>query len=445
MAELMSLAEAAVEAAVRAGAEWADAASASFRDISVGVENSSLRECETGRELGLGVRAFYRGGRGTATVLHPTAASAAEAGQQAAEMARATHGDPCFVSLPGPEPITPVAGLFDPRVAGLSADQAVLWCRAALEEARALSDEALLSGGVDFSWGSTALASSTGVRVENATTSISCSFSATIRRGDEVGVYHEFDFARRREDFQPEGVAETAVRTALRFLGAKPLATGQMPVILAPLAADGLLTGLVLAANAESVQRRRSYLAGKLGEKIASEVVTIVEDPAIPYGISSRGADGEGVPKVKRALIDRGVLTTYLHNSYTANKAEVPDTGHATRRAFGADVGIGPSNLLTRPGTRPAAELIAEVEHGLYICDASLSADSVTGDLSATVDFGFRIEKGELTTPVEATMIGGNILELAARLDAISSDYRAEPGRQMPTVRLSRVQVSSGG
>lgn len=445
MADLMSLAEAAVEAAVRAGAEWADAACASLRDISVGVEKSSLRECETGRELGLGVRAFVRGGRGTATVLHPTAASAAEAGTQAAEMARATHGDPCFVSLPSPAPLTPVPDLFDPRVAGLSADQAVIWCRAALEEARALSEEAILSGGVNFSWGSSALASSTGIRVENATTSISCSFSATIRRGDEVGVYTEFDFARRLEDFQPEGVAETATRTALRFLGARPLPTGQMPVVLAPLAADGLLSGLVLAANAEAVQRGRSYLAGKLGERIASDLVTIVEDPTIPAGISSRAADGEGVPKVKRALVERGVLTTYLHNSYTANKAEVPDTGHATRRAFGAEVGIGPSNLLVRLGTRPAAELIGEITHGLYICDASLAPDSVTGDLSATVDFGFRIEKGELTSPVEATMIGGNVLDLTSRVDAISSDYRAEPGRQMPTVRLSRVQVSSGG
>jgi PmbA protein len=445
MSDLMPLAEAAVEAARHAGAEWVDATCANYHDISVGVEKSSLRDCETSRELGLGVRAFVRGGRGIASVLHPTPASAAEAGRQAAEMARATHGDPAFVALPGPQPVPEVAGLFDPAVAGLSAEQSVRWCREALEEARAVSDEAVLSGGVDFTWGEKVMASSTGIRVATASTSLALSFSAVIRHGDQVGLYHEFDFARRLEDFEPRGVAALATKTALSFLGARSLPTAQMPVIFGPLAADAFLYRLVAAANAESVQRRRSFLAGKLGEPVASELLTLLEDPFVPAGISSAGADGEGVPKQKRALIERGVLTTYLHNSYTAGKAGVPDTGHAARSGYGADVGIGTSNLFTQTGDKTLAELIAEVDEGLYICDAAMSTDSITGDVSATVDFGFKIEHGELVYPVEATMIGGNLLDLTGRIDAISSDYREEPGRRLPSVRLSRVQVSGGG
>ena len=445
MADLMQLAEAAVAAALAAGAEWCDAVCANSRVIGVDIEKSSLRECETARELGLGVRAFSRGGCGLASLLHPDLAGAQECGRQAAEMARATHGDPNFVALPPPAPVPAAAGLFDPQIAALSADQAVRWCREGLEEAREVSAEAVLSGGVDFAWSEKALASSTGIRVATRGSSISIAFNAIVRRGDDVGVYWEWDAARRLEDFEPRGVARTATETALRFLGAKPVRTAPLPVILGPEAADGFLGRLISAANAESIQRQRSFLVGKQGESIASPHLTLREEPLLPAGLSSTATDGEGVPKQPLTLIDAGVLTTYLHNSYTAGKAGIASTGHAARGGYSGDVGIGLSNLVPQLGTQTAAEMIAEVDEGLYICESSLSTDSITGDVSATVDYGFKIEKGELTHPVEATMIGGNILELTARLDAISSDYRAEPGRILPTVRLSRVQVSSGG
>lgn len=440
----MELAEAAVAAAQAAGAEWSDAVCAHYRDLAVGVEKSSLRECETARELGLGVRAYFRGGRGTATCLDATLAAARRCGREAAAMARATHGDPDFVALPDPQPLPVLEGAFDEQIAGLSAARAVDWCRQAVEEARAVAPEAVLSGSAHLTWGRRALASSTGMRVLTEWSRLGISFFAVVRRGDQVGAFYEYDTARRLADFVPEGVAEKATRTALSFLGARPLPTARLPVVLGPQAADALIMTLLGAANAEAVQRNRSFLVGKEKEAIASEHLTVREEPLIPAGVSSMAADGEGVPKVPRVLIDRGVLTTYLHNSYTAHKAGVPNTAHALRFGYDAVVGIGPANLLTQPGHRPEADLIAEIDEGLYICDAGLSADALSGDLSATVDFGFRIHRGELTHPVEATMVGGNVLQLAARLDAVSSDYRAEPGRIMPSLRLSAVQISSG-
>ena len=445
MPDLIAIAETAVAAARAAGAEWADAVCANYRDIAVGVEKSSLRECETAREMGLGVRAYFRGGRGIATCLQPTLASARRCGGEAAAMAKATHGDPDFVALPDPQPLPTVAGLFDAGVAGLSARQAVTWCQEAIAEAREVSPEAVLSGGVDMTWGRRGLVSSTGVQVETEWSRLSVNFFAVVRRGEEVGAFFEFDMARRLCDFEPRGVADKATRAALSFLGGRPLPTGRMPVVLAPLAADALVMTLLGASNAESIQRNRSFLVGKEGQAIASEHLTVREDPLVPAGVSSMPADGEGVPKRPRTLIDRGVLTTYLHNSYTAHKAGVPNTAHAMRGGFDAGVGIGPSNVLTTPGDKTEAEIIGEIDEGLYISDAGLSADAISGDLSATVDFGFKIEKGKLTYPVEATMIGGNVLDLTGRIDAVSADYRSEPGRIMPSLRISSVQVSSGG
>ncbi|NLO73921.1 MAG: TldD/PmbA family protein [candidate division WS1 bacterium] len=445
MADLMQLAEAAVEAALHSGAEWADAVCANSRVIAVEVENSSLRECETSRELGLGVRAFFHGGRGLASLLHPTPAGATECGRQAAEMARATTDDPHFVALPDPQPAPEVPDLFDPQVPGLSAEQAVRWCREGLEEARAVTEEAIVSGGVALMWGEQALASSTGMRVTTQSSYLSIGFDAIVRRGDDVGIYWEWDAARRLEDFQPHGVARTAAETALSYLGARPLRTATMPVILGPEAADALFTRLISAANAESIQRHRSFLVDKEGQPVASELLTLREEPLIPAGLSSAATDGEGLPKQPRTLVDRGVLTTYLHNSYTAGKASAPNTAHARRSGYSGEVGIGFANLLPQTGEKTAQELIREVDEGLYICASSLSTDSITGDVSATVDLGRKIERGELTHPVQATMIGGNLLDFMTRLEALSSDYRAEPGRVMPTARLRQVQVSSGG
>lgn len=445
MSNLLNLAEAAVEACCAAGSEWVDAVCLSYRDISVGVEKSSLRECETAREMGLGVRAYYRGGRGVAAVLGPTLAQARSCGRQAAEMALATHGDPDFVALPEPQPVGTVEDLFDEQVAGLSAKQAVHWCQQAIEESRSVAEDVLLSGGVDLSWGERALASSTGIRLETLSSRLSISFFAVIRQGGEVGTFYEFDLARRLADFQPLGVAEQATRGALKFLGARDMRTARMPVVLGPLSASALLGGLLGAATAESVQRNRSFLVGKCGEAVASDLLSICEDPLVPAGVRSTAADGEGVPKQKRILIDQGVLTTYLHNSYTANKAGVPNTAHAARSGYDAEVGIGLSNVSVEPGARTAAELIGEIEEGLYIEVAGMTADAVTGDLSATVDFGFKIEKGELAYPVKSTLIGGNLLDLVARIDAVSSDYRIEPGQIMPSLRISEVQVSSAG
>jgi len=211
-----------------------------------------------------------------------------------------------------------------------------------------------------------------------------------------VGSYFEYDVARRLEDFEPVGVAGQATEQAGNFLGARHIKTTRLPVVMGPLSADGFLTAPIEAADAESIQRERTFMVGKGGEQIGSKTITVIEDPFVPAGVSSQGWDAEGVPKQKRALIDAGVLTTYLHNSYTANKAGVDNTAHAARGGYSPSVGISASNLLIEPGQLTEAELIAEIDEGLYINAAQVQPDAASGDLSVTVDFGFKIERGQL-------------------------------------------------
>jgi PmbA protein len=445
MPTILDIAQLAVQSAIRAGAEWADACVASGRSVGVIIENTSIRECEVVRDYGIGVRAYARGGVGSATTTMLDEAAARMVGEQAAAMAKATHGDPEFVCLPEPQPWEDVAGMWDDEVAGLPASRVVEWCQRGIEEARAVAPDVALSGGADLDAGEQALASSTGIAIHTRDTEVSISFMSVVARGEDVGEYFEYDVGRRMSDFEPAQVATKATAQALQFLGARHVTTARMPLVLGPMAAAGLIASTIGAATAESVQRKRSFMIGREGVQIASPLLTAWEEPFVPAGLMSSPVDGEGVPKLRRALLDRGVLTTYLHNSYTANKGKVANTAHAVREGYAPSVGIGFSNLQVARGDRTEAELIAQVSDGLYVNAGGLQPDGATGDVSATVDFGFKIEHGKLAYPVKTTMIGSDVFELLGNIRAVSSDYREEPGMIVPSLLIDGIMVVGGG
>ena len=264
-----------------------------------------------------------------------------------------------------------------------------------------------------------------------------------VREGDDVGSFYDFTRARRLGDLKPHAeLARSATGRAVSFLGARPVASGDMPVVLGPLAAFSFLHSVVGAADAESVQRGRSFLAGKKDARIADEQLEIVEDPLCPAGLSSCACDAEGTPHARRALIQNGVLTGYLHNAVTASRGREPLTGHAERAGYMDSVGIGVTNLKIRPGSVKENDLISSIKKGLYVVMGSLSPNPVNGVVSGTVDYGFAIENGALGRPVASVMIGGDVFELLNRIDAVSSDFREEPGNVMPALRIGKARVA---
>jgi len=280
------------------------------------------------------------------------------------------------------------------------------------------------------------LVNSLGVEAASRGTHVGLSIFAIVKHGDDVGSYFEFDSGRRLADFEPEGIGAKAAREALRFLGARKIETGVLPIVFGPLATHGVFGSLCWNANAESIQRNRSFLIGKKGQPVASELVTLVDDALIPNGLGSSPYDGEGFPRKPLTVVENGVLLSWLHNSYTASKAKEPNTGHSTRG------GIAPTNVNPRLGDILAEEIIRDTKEGLYLPAGGVSPNPVSGDFSETVDFGFKIENGELAYPVKNTMIAGNALEFLRSLDAISSDAREEPGTLMPTIRVQNVKVA---
>jgi len=436
--DLLRVAEIACEAAIKAGAEFADAFAERGRDLSVSVEKNAIGSTDARLRSSISVRAFVAGGTGWWSASTVSEETAREAGLKAAELARVAEPDPDFVSLVSPAPYPLVEGLYDEQLASLGGSDVASWMIDNIDSALGVAPDAVVSGQAEAHAREHALVNSSGVRAAQRTTHAAIYTQVLLRRNGDVGTYYEWNSARRLADLAPTGLGAKAAAEAAKYLGSRTIKTATLPVVFGPLAGRAIFLGLCSAASAEDVQRKRSFLVGKKDEAIASEHVTLVDDPLAPGGLFSGTFDGDGAAHRPVTLVDRGILRTYLHSNYTANKSGEPNTGHATR------VGIAPTNIRPTPGAKTAAEIIGEVDDGIYVVLGQPSPDTASGRISALVDAGFRIEKGELTYPLKSTMVAGHALEWLRNLDAVSSDYREEPGLILPTVRIPSVRVASG-
>lgn len=441
--KIREYAAAACGEAAGAGAQHADSIVSLSRSVSVEIENNSVRSCEVESDAGYCVRAFHDGGAGFARGRGLEREEILRAGTDAAALARECEADPDFKGLPGRSEADEVGGLYDPAVAGYESARAIELSLECVEIARQADPGIIVKGGVGAVSGFMSIANSNGVSLVERNSFISYYVFCVVRRGDKVGSYYEYTQARRFADLKPsKEIAGAAAEKALKFLDSRRMSSGAFPVVLGPIAAGSLIRSVISAASAEEIQRGRSFMDGKRGHKIAPEFITVTEQPHVPAGLFSAAFDGEGVPHRKTNLIDAGTLTTYLHNSYTAGKAGEEPTGHASRGSYLSSVGIGFTNLAVTPGAETEKQIISSVKDGLYICMGSLSPNPVTGQVSGTVDFGYRIENGEIAYPVENVMIGGDIFELLSSIEAVSSDCRIEPGNATPSLLLGRVQVA---
>ncbi|MGB9793241.1 MAG: metallopeptidase TldD-related protein, partial [Thermacetogeniaceae bacterium] len=202
----------------------------------------------------------------------------------------------------------------------------------------------------------------------------------------------------------------------------------------------GLIASTLLA---DAVQKGRSLFAGRIGQRVASEGVTIVDDGTLPGGLMSSPFDGEGVPSQKTILIANGELLGFLHNSYTGRREGVPSTGNAKRASFKSPPEVGITNFYLAPGEKNPQEIIEKTEKGFYVTEVMgmHTANPVSGDFSVGAA-GIWIENGELTIPVRGMVIAGNILELLMNVDMVGSDLRFFIGTGAPTIRVAGLTVS---
>jgi len=240
---------------------------------------------------------------------------------------------------------------------------------------------------------------------------------------------------------RPEQVGQNAASRALEKLGASLGSSGRIPVVFVAEAAGQFLQSLFPAFSALNVLEQRSFLAGRVGQAIASPLVTIVDDGTMRRGLGSRYFDGEGVATHRTVVVDRGVLRQYLHSGVTARRMSVPPTGNGVRSYDSLPV-IGPNNFYIDYGST-SKEKMLEVEAGLYVTGlAGFGVDTVSGEFSQQIE-GLMIEKGVLTKPVEGMTIGGRLDEMLLGIDAVGKDLEFRSNVASPRIRFR--SLTAGG
>ncbi|HWP66700.1 MAG TPA: metallopeptidase TldD-related protein, partial [Candidatus Limnocylindria bacterium] len=239
----------------------------------------------------------------------------------------------------------------------------------------------------------------------------------------------------------PEDVGREAARRTLRRLGARQIATGEYPVVFDPQTAASLLRHLAGAIAGPALYRRASFLLDRLGERIAADEVTIVDDPLLPGAPASRPFDGEGVASRRTTVVERGMLRSYLLDSYSARRLGMRTTGHAARSPSDAPT-VAPTNLYLAAGSFTPEEIIGSVERGLYVTELiGFGVNTVTGDYSRGAA-GLWIEDGRLTHAVEEVTIAGSLPAMFAGITMIGNDLVFRSAVTAPTLKIDRLTVA---
>lgn len=248
---------------------------------------------------------------------------------------------------------------------------------------------------------------------------------------------------RKIEYLSAETVGKEAAMRALRSLKSRRIDSATLPCIIEPYIMVRFLGLIAHLVSAEAVQKGKSFLAGKVGEKVASGLLSINDDATLNEGLGSFPFDGEGIPGRKTSIIKNGILTGYLYDHYNAAKAGVESTGNGQRSSFRQLPAVGSSNFTLEAGKMSPERMIAEVDKGLYITEIMglHTANPVSGDFSLGAS-GMLIEKGSLSYPVRGITIGGNLSGFLHNIDAVGKDLRCFGSRLAPSVRLQAISVS---
>jgi len=444
--DLRNLAQDIVRNAMTGGATAAECVIREGDEFSTLVR---LGEVETLKESGsrsIGVRVF-RGQRAASTHSSDFSRDALDRMVKSAlELSKITSEDP-FAGLPEASQFGQLAGdlaLYHEDVYSLPGAERIDYARRAEKAALDFDPRIKNSegGSFDAATGHKILANSHGFVGEFRRSY--CSVSAVpIAQSDDGAMQRDYWFsvARTLKKLEsPEQVGRVAAERTLRRLGARKVKTAHVPVIFDPMVATSIIEHVFEGVNGDSVYRGASFLAGKLGQKIAGENVTIIDDGTMPGGFGTSPFDGEGVPTRRTVVIDKGVLASYVLNTYTAKKLGLQTTGNAARGLAGTP-GIGPGNYFLQPGPRTPKQLIADVREGLYVTEfLGHGANLVTGDYSRGAS-GMWISGGEFAYPVEEITVAGNLREMFFNISEVANDLEFRGPVAAPTLRIDGLTV----
>jgi len=442
---LAELAQDVVKRALRAGATDAECTISEGDEFSANVRMREIESLKEAGSRGIGLRILIGRKTGASYTSDLSREGIDQMVKSAIELADITTEDP-HAGMPEPGELGQIEGdlkLYDADVADLATEVKIETARRAEHAALSADPRIFNSEGASFDshLGRHIFANSLGFAGEYRSSYCSVSTVPVARDGESMERDYWYTMARGFAGLEPpEQVGRMAAERALRRLNPVKVGTQKVPVIFEPRTARTLLDNIFEAVHGMSIYRHESFLAGKLGEKVAGDNVTIVDDATIPGLFGTSPFDDEGVPSRRTVVIERGVLKSYLLNTYAARKLGLGTTGNASRGLTG-NAGIGHGNFFLEKGVQTPEQVMAGVREGFYVTELmGFGVNIVTGDYSRGAA-GLWIRNGEPSFAVSEVTIAGNLKDMLQSVEAIGCDLEFRGSVAAPTIKIGEMTV----
>ncbi len=443
---LPEIAQSVIKQALAAGATDAECTMSDGQEFSANVRMGELETLKEAGSRGAGLRVLIGRRLGSSYTSDLSPEGIRHIVLSAIDLAAVTTEDP-HASLPDADELGSLPTdlkLFSDDVAGLPTELKIDAAKRA--EAAALAYDPRITnsegGSFDSNISSRIFANSRGFAGAYRSTYCSISAVPVATQGESMERDYWFTIARDYAGLDDAAsVGRIAGERAVRRLGAVKVDTQKVPIIFEQRVARSLMGNLFEAVDGRAIYRQASFLAGKLGEKIADERITLIDDGTIPGLFGSQPFDDEGVPTRRTAVIERGVLKNYLLNTYTARKLGMKTTGNASRGITG-NAGIGHGNFFLEAGTKTPEEILRSVKNGFYVTELIGSGvNTVTGDYSRGA-VGIWIRDGELAFPVSEVTIASTLQEMLNGIGEIGNDLDFRGSVSCPTIMIGEMTVA---
>lgn len=422
------------------------------QNSEITVDRGQVEKLSHAGSKGIGVRVIREGKMGYAYTSDFSPASLTRTIDAAIALADVADGDE-YRTLPTPQAIDEEdLAIYDPAIVSLPIEEKVAMAKRIEQAALGYDPRVVLTNRCTLlsQSGTVAIANTNGVAGSYDKAVVGGFTMAMAADENDRSMAFGFSIVSRLADFDPDAVGQDAGRKAVAMLGGKPVPTQSATVVYSPLAAVSIAGALSRALGADAIQRNRSFLQGKQGQTVASDMVTLLDNGRLPGGVATRPFDDEGVPTSATRLIDEGVFQAVLHDHYTATRdGTASSTGNASRSSHAGLPGLAASNFYFQPGPQSAEEVIAGVASGLYVETVmnTASINPISGDYSVSAK-GYWIEGGKLSHPVNEVTIAISLQDLLRNVSAVGNDLTFVPmfgALGSPTIRVDGVMIGGSG
>ncbi|MEM3615491.1 MAG: TldD/PmbA family protein [Candidatus Methanomethylicia archaeon] len=446
MSSLFETAEKAVRIALGKGAHEAEAYVERNRIFEVLLERNDFKTFRVKWHHGVGVRAVYDKRVGFAYASSLSISDIERTCESAVENAKLSPRLKDWISLPYPTPLPSVSGTYCDEIANITEIQLTDLSKRAYDaifetDKRAKCDDGKISTISE----ETVIANSNGILVGEEGTAIS---GYMVCIASEAGKTSSFATSNQNsrilKNFNPEELGREAALLAVRSLNPRKVESFTGDIVLEWMPAANIVMSVIgYSVNADMVQRKSSFWSDKLGERVASSDINVIDSGVIEGGMATSKFDGEGVGRKETPLISSGILKNYIYDFYTASKESKNSTGNSGRPSYASTPMVSPSNLIINEGSKNIDDLISDVDRGLLVGRFSGNIEPASGIFSGTVKQSVYIEKGELKFAVEETMISGNVFKFLMDNVILGRPRRIVGNIQVAPILLKNVNIIS--